>query len=751
MIYAVKRYKEAVAAIILLQSTIRGFIAKTQVKLVNLIYTGVVKLQANFRMNQARKKYEEALFHIICIQATIRKYITMKNVSKLIRAVVLIQMKGRSFLITKRCKEDRRMQCITKIQAFCRMLSEHKKFSRIIFSAITIENVVRMFLSKRHYQGLLIIRDNVRAKCSLVLKRSLSLFIMKMRIHLLHKNCESGNALYIASLLKKYDYKNVRNRYNLFCTIHHSISRAGLLAVEILKTVGLSAKDVYSIDSNGNTILQYITTKPSLDLVLLLLGHIDGSNVDNVKDKRRNSLKEIRKSSRFLLNKDEDFEDDFIESLQRATLSYNDDGSNNLEAWQIISGWIEKKRNKKWSTRFMVLEKDRIVYYKTINGPIQGTIMLDTCSIRVSGEERCIEIINNNNNNNSPTISSKSSFLCLPVSSMTSLKKKNVMLKFSNDKQMTVWLLMLKCINRSYLDNRNTDDIRIINILNRARFLNIKNNFDETSLHTLVKQKPSEDAYDFIVRQIELINWLIDSGLNVDSQDNEGSTPLIVALKTKNINAANALIKKGANIEILNKHFMSASNIIPGYVRDNLPFWSSIWNDNAPIATIQKVPAPYQIRGYTYLSIYVRKISYAGELKGSPSSSTAETSFDHETETNNNIQKSSKRLPIIVDDSADVDITNEAQLNIAVVNRAKNEIENNVNLTSQTILGDHRLDNCNAILFGSRWNMMTPLELIDDKTSVVFTVENDPYSSLFEEERSFKLDLALKVCFFYYN
>jgi len=42
----------------------------------------------------------------------------------------------------------------------------------------------------------------------------------------------------------------------------------------------------------------------------------------------------------------------------------------------------------------MILEKDRIVYYKQIDGPIQGTIMLDNCTIRASDEQYTIEIIN---------------------------------------------------------------------------------------------------------------------------------------------------------------------------------------------------------------------------------------------------------------------------------------------------------------------------------------------------------------------
>jgi hypothetical protein len=48
--------------------------------------------------------------------------------------------------------------------------------------------------------------------------------------------------------------------------------------------------------------------------------------------------------------------------------------------------------------------------------------------------------------------------------------------------------------------------------------------------------------------------------------------------------------------------------------------------------------------------------------------------------------------------------------------------------------------------------MITPLEVIDDKTSVYFSIEKDPHgSSENTEDRFFKLDLAVKVFLLYYN
>ena len=75
----------------------------------------------------------------------------------------------------------------------------------------------------------------------------------------------------------------------------------------------------------------------------------------------------------------------------------------------------------------------------------------------------------------------------------------------------------------------------------------------------------------------------------------------------------------------------------------------------------------------------------------------------------------------------------------------------NVMITNHPVIGGRRHD-CNSILFAKRQSMITPLEVIDDKTSVYFSIEKDPHgSSENTEDRFFKLDLAVKVFLLYYN
>ena len=411
----------------------------------------------------------------------------------------------------------------------------------------------------------------------------------------------------------------------------------------------------------------------------------------------------------------------------------------------------------------MILEKDRIVYYKEQDGTIQGTIMLDHCSINRIVDEQCtIEIINTTSSS-SFAAATKSSFLCVPAVSSNGIMrstKRSIFLKFADEKQLLMWLMLLKCVNRSYLDNRKTDEIRIINHSLRTVWLNAKNKFDETALHTLVKQKPSSDdnSYDFIIRQVELIKWFVDNGCPIDGQDAEGNTPLILALKKKNIDVANTLIKMGANVHITNNHFVSSASILITYINQQLPLWSSIWNENNNRVSINNSTTnrPHHIRGYTYLTIFIRKIRYGGkadvDIQDSPTSKLAiDMNFDSNTNKKAK-QKLSKRLSIMMDDNGVDDTidgpnnTYDAQLSINVINRAKNEIENKSILNNHPILGSRRHDDCNAILFASRWNMMTPLEVIEPKSSAVFIIESDHQSALMDKQtRWFNLELAVRV------
>lgn len=65
--------------------------------------------------------------------------------------------------------------------------------------------------------------------------------------------------------------------------------------------------------------------------------------------------------------------------------------------------------------------------------------------------------------------------------------------------------------------------------------------------------------------QIEILNWLISNGADVNHKDRIGNSSLHFCGEEQNIEAARILLKNGANPNILNEH-------------ENTPLWTALFN-----------------------------------------------------------------------------------------------------------------------------------------------------------------------------
>ena len=70
--------------------------------------------------------------------------------------------------------------------------------------------------------------------------------------------------------------------------------------------------------------------------------------------------------------------------------------------------------------------------------------------------------------------------------------------------------------------------------------------------------------------------------------------------------------------------------------------------------------------------------------------------------------------------------------NISTDNNGK--IKNDSNSNDDGV-NDSNSNNDGIVFFASYWNMMTPLEVIDDKTSVYFIIEKDNHSNTIDDKR----------------
>ena len=65
--------------------------------------------------------------------------------------------------------------------------------------------------------------------------------------------------------------------------------------------------------------------------------------------------------------------------------------------------------------------------------------------------------------------------------------------------------------------------------------------------------------------KVELVQFYIDNGVDVNAQDIYGMTPLHYALRSKNIDAAIALLKAGANPNLPNERGITPLSYINGF------------------------------------------------------------------------------------------------------------------------------------------------------------------------------------------
>lgn len=87
-----------------------------------------------------------------------------------------------------------------------------------------------------------------------------------------------------------------------------------------------------------------------------------------------------------------------------------------------------------------------------------------------------------------------------------------------------------------------------------------------------IKKITSLDKWNYLHRilcysepKVELVKFYIDNGVDVNAQDIYGMTPLHYALRGKNIDAAIALLKAGANPNLPNERGITPLSYINGF------------------------------------------------------------------------------------------------------------------------------------------------------------------------------------------
>ena len=102
---------------------------------------------------------------------------------------------------------------------------------------------------------------------------------------------------------------------------------------------------------------------------------------------------------------------------------------------------------------------------------------------------------------------------------------------------------------------------------------------NELELEELIVKANSNDNINFLNEvhrilcyfnpSLELVRFYINNGLDINAQDKYGMTPLHYAMRSKNVDAAIALLNAGANPNIQNQDNLVPLSMI-GYLPDRL-------------------------------------------------------------------------------------------------------------------------------------------------------------------------------------
>lgn len=192
-ILARRAFSSQKKALVKIQSLGRRFYA---MKRYSDAQNAILILQSWARMHITREKFiimRTLTLAVIKLQSYARMMITRKKFEETIYSIISIQSSVRMFLAvrstTKTMKHSAHsmlLPAVTKLQAFYRMNSATKKFNQIIFSTIVVQNVVRMHLAMKKYNRIKVANYN-SINISDVIRRALSKWILKMKIWILHK------------------------------------------------------------------------------------------------------------------------------------------------------------------------------------------------------------------------------------------------------------------------------------------------------------------------------------------------------------------------------------------------------------------------------------------------------------------------------------------------------------------------------------------------------------------------------------
>lgn len=609
MLNAYKAYSTAVISIIMIQARVRVFLCRNMFKFFRsqavriqkvargmrdrkvffLQYGAVIKLQSFGRMINSKRKYDECVISAIIIQALCRKFIATMRYRKARRKCIKVQSLFRMLL--GKLAYKRHIKAIVCIQSFGRMLIMRQTYDNQLVSIIVMQTVIRGGLLRRRY-------ERMQKTCL----RFQNIFRMHIARRKLRKALHAVNA--IAKTVRCHQQFVAFNRKRASCWRIQIAVRSFIRNLRLFRRLKdlhyACSTDLATIPAQESEVLvqsitNHLRTFPGDRLVRfrpwqmrtvlhsLLVGQNeqfigklsftaqDAFEIDRLG---RNSAHYAALSGNFkcfraVANLVNTFKFQSVATMQ--ALDEDDDDNEesaaNAHLKQVLSssvgksslkqGWLKKKRGGiMWQRRWVVLTEDYIIYYKnntSLNNP-KFAIPLAGCTVfRVPGREPVVEVT-------APNMVEKRSFF-------GSSNKKAMGFMAENEKELQEWFLPLKAV--AGVQNLREKPVHYINTELRRLWLNSLDFTGENLLHVLARGSFAPSPYDeedflrffdknrvlekpkftavSMNEKMQMLAWCLQFDCAINDQNEQGDTPLHLAVQAGSLPLVYCLLIKGAD------------------------------------------------------------------------------------------------------------------------------------------------------------------------------------------------------------
>ena len=264
-----------------------------------------------------------------------------------------------------------------------------------------------------------------------------------------------------------------------------------------------------------------------------------------------------------------------------------------------------------------------------------------------------------------------------------------------SEQEMQQWLLPLRSISgmihsdshfRPTLTSASgygVDPVNYVDCELRQSWLSERNTSGDTPLHVLARFRNRDEEGSIILPSSKILiisMWLVQNGCPLNGQNKEGQTALHVAVRYGNIELAQCLVAKGADVDLKNHSGQSVLDLCTPELQQTITKLLSRheWNRHSH----ESFP-PTRLKGYSYLSFHFQKHS--------------QTSTKNRT---------------------DFEMLKNPYMAISVFNAHQKLIENVHNLPYPVVRRE------SFVWWGCSWHMHTPLENIGDGCYVIVELKN---------------------------